>query len=172
MRGVERVVGADFTPGMLRVAMTKAARRSEYSEHISYVAADALALPFADASFDVVSIAFGLRNVAHPAAAVAEFRRVLRPGGRVIVLEFGQPRNRVLNRLYQFYFRHVLPRTAAVVARDTSGAYKYLPKSVATFLDREGMTRLLEGAGFERVSVKSLTFGIALCFRGDVPSDV
>ncbi len=164
--GVERVVGADFTPGMLRVAMRKAEAKREYEQRTRYIAADALALPLGDEMFDVVSIAFGLRNVADPAVAVAEFWRVLRPGGRLVVLEFGQPRNRLLNAMYQFYFRHVLPRTAAAVARDTSGAYRYLPQSVATFLDREGVERLLAEQGFESVEAKSLTFGIAWCFVG------
>ncbi len=135
----------------------------------SYHTGDAMRLPVADASVDVVSIAFGIRNVSDPAKALREFFRALRPGGRAVVLEFSLPRNAVLRGLYNFYFRHIMPRTAALIARDRSGAYKYLPKSVNTFINRETMVDMMRQAGFTDVTVKPLTFGIAVIYRGVKP---
>jgi len=101
---------------------------------------------------------------------LAEFYRVLRPGGRLIVLEFSLPRNPALLVAYNFYFRRVMPRTAALIARDTSGAYRYLPQSVNTFIDRDGMARLYHDAGFTGFTLRPLTFGIAVAYRGDKPA--
>ncbi len=123
-----------------------------------------------DASADVVSIAFGIRNVQDPAAALAEFRRVLRPGGRVIVLEFSLPTNPVLRGLYNAYFRHVLPRTATLVSGDRTGAYKYLPESVNTFIGRPQMVAMMTAAGFDDVEQFPMTFGVCVCYRGVVPA--
>ncbi|MCE9588977.1 MAG: bifunctional demethylmenaquinone methyltransferase/2-methoxy-6-polyprenyl-1,4-benzoquinol methylase UbiE [Planctomycetes bacterium] len=162
--GAARVVGVDFTYNMLAVAKQKKAPPDRAS--LTYHAGDAMRLPVADASVDVVSIAFGIRNVADPLAALREFRRVLRPGGRLVILEFSLPANPVLRGLYNLYFRHVLPRTASWIARDRSGAYKYLPQSVNTFIDRKRMTELMTGAGFREPSVKPLTLGIAVLYRG------
>jgi len=163
--GAARVVGIDFTVPMLAVADEKHAKTPGKTP-LTYQAGDAMRLPLADQSADVVSIAFGIRNVADPAKAMAEFVRVLRPGGRVIVLEFSLPKNPVLRAGYNFYFKHVLPRTASLIARDKSGAYKYLPKSVNTFIDRAGMTAMMQDAGLEDITVKPLTCGIAVCYRG------
>lgn len=163
--GAARVVGIDFTVPMLGVADAKHGKTSGQTP-LTYQAGDAMRLPLADASADIVSIAFGIRNVADPAKAMAEFVRVLRPGGRVIVLEFSLPKNPVLRGGYNFYFKHILPRTASLIARDKSGAYKYLPKSVNTFIDRAGMTRLMQDAGLIDIAVKPLTCGIAVCYRG------
>jgi len=126
-------------------------------------------LPVADRSVDIVSIAFGIRNVADPAKAVREFARVMRPGGRLCILEFSLPVNPVLRGAYMFYFKHVMPRTAALIARDRSGAYKYLPQSVNTFLSREQMMRLMTEAGFENITATPLTFGIAVAYLGHFP---
>ena len=175
--GAGRVLGSDFTLAMLKRARAKAhahgcdanANGGGVGAGVDFHAADALCLPLADASVDVVSIAFGIRNVTDSAAALGEFYRVLKPGGRVIVLEFGLPRNRLLRAGYDFYFNHVLPRTASLVARDRSGAYRYLPRSVHTFLDRPGMERLIADAGFEAVTSRALTFGIAIAYRGVKP---
>jgi demethylmenaquinone methyltransferase/2-methoxy-6-polyprenyl-1,4-benzoquinol methylase len=162
------VTGLDFTAGMLEVAREKAAASArEAWKGVVFIQGDAMALPFPDASFDVVSIAFGIRNVSDPAKAFGEFFRVLRPGGRLIVLEFSEPKNGFLKWAYGFYFRHIMPRTAAFIARDTSGAYKYLPKSVQTFLSREGMVAMYAKAGFKAVAQKALTFGIAVAYRGE-----
>lgn len=169
------VTGIDFTAEMLEIARTKTAkipnpnRRSAAAEsRIEYRHGDAMNLAFPDASFDIVSIAFGIRNVADPARALREFRRVLRPGGRLMVLEFSQPRRRVLRWLNDLYCGRIMPLTATLIARDRSGAYRYLPKSVATFPTSEEFTRLLESCGFTSVSAHPMTFGICTAYLAHV----
>jgi demethylmenaquinone methyltransferase/2-methoxy-6-polyprenyl-1,4-benzoquinol methylase len=173
-----QVIGVDFTFEMLPLARTKSRRHRQpviedftdyvptYADNTAWLNGDAQSLPLPDACADVVSIAFGIRNVQDPAAAIGEFHRVLRPGGRVIVLEFSLPTNRLLRGLYNFYFRQVLPRTATLISGDKTGAYKYLPESVNTFIGREQMMRMLESAGFGKVEQFPMTFGVCVCYRG------
>ena len=173
-----RVLGFDFTYEMLPLAREKVARaqlplKAEtwirmLRQHVGveFAQADALGLPLPDASADVVSIAFGIRNVADPAAAIREFHRALRPGGRLIILEFSLPTNPLLRGLYNFYFRKILPRTATLISRDKTGAYKYLPESVNTFITRETMMEMMRAAGFQDVSQHPMTFGVCVCYRG------
>lgn len=165
-----RVVGGDFTPEMLDIARTKQPTLGAIGSKVSYVEADAMALPFADASFDVLSIAFGIRNVGSPAKALSEFRRVLRPGARLIVLEFDRPRNPLIRGANNFYTQRIMPWTATLISRDRSGAYRYLPRSVGTFMRREEMIDAIRNAGFSDVHAMPLTFGVAVCYRGCVPS--
>ena len=179
--GPGQVIGVDFTFEMLPLARSKSGRNFDYyhdqaaefaqarRQNIMWVNGDAQALPLPDACCEVVSIAFGIRNVQDPAAAFAEFRRVLRPGGRVIVLEFSLPTNPLLRGLYNAYFRHVLPRTATLVSGDRTGAYKYLPQSVNTFIGRPEMAALMSAAGFTNVEQFPMTFGVCVCYRGVVP---
>ncbi len=164
--GASRCVGLDFTPQMLDIARTKrlAPKRDAGSEMISYVQGDAKSLPFDDASFDVVSIAFGIRNVDQPPKAFAEFFRVLRDGGRLVVLEFSQPRFRPIAWANSFYTSVIMPRTATLISRDTSGAYRYLPRSIDTFLSRQEMIDAVLDAGFADVRVKPMTFGVCCCY--------
>ena len=159
------VVGVDFTFEMLPLAGEKSARqRLPYI--IGFLNGDAQALPFRDQSADVVSIAFGIRNVQDVPTALKEFHRVLRPNGRVIILEFSLPTNRLLRALYNFYFRQILPRTATLISGDKTGAYKYLPESVNTFIGREQMVQMMRDAGFERIEQFPMTFGVCVCYRG------
>ncbi len=160
-----RVLGIDLTYEMLPLARSKC-KRIRPDAGIHFINADAQSLPLPDACCDVVSIAFGIRNVQDPAAALREFRRVLRPGGRAVVLEFSLPANRVLRGLYNFYFRQILPRTATWISRDKTGAYKYLPESVNTFITRERMVQMMRDAGFENVQQFPMTFGVCVCYRG------
>jgi demethylmenaquinone methyltransferase/2-methoxy-6-polyprenyl-1,4-benzoquinol methylase len=164
-----RVLGIDFTYAMLPIAVGKAERRPA---NCRFLSGDAQALPLPDACCDVVSIAFGIRNVQNPAMAVAEFFRVLRPGGRLIILEFSLPTNRVLRGLYNFYFHHILPTTATLISGDKTGAYKYLPQSVNTFISRSHMIGIMEKAGFTDAAQFPMTFGICVCYRGMKPGRV
>ena len=133
---------------------------------MSFYEGDALRLPMRDQSVDVVSIAFGIRNVSNWGYAVDEFYRVLRPGGRLIILEFSLPANAVLRAGYNFYFRRILPRTATLISGDKTGAYQYLPESVNTFISPEQLTQRMKNTGFTDVKAKSLTAGICFCYRG------
>ena len=165
--GAGRVVGVDFTRDMLHLAHRKARRRA--ASTLQYACGDALKLPLDDACVDVVSIAFGVRNFSDPSVAMHEFYRVLRPGGRLLILEFSMPTRAPLRWIYEFYFNHIMPRTAALIARDRTGAYKYLPRSVDSFLSREQLVGLMEEACFADVVVRPLTFGIAVVYRGFKP---
>lgn len=165
--GVARVVGLDFTPEMLERAREKQRRLpAEAAVRVEYIEGDAMSLPFPDSSFDVVTIAFGIRNVADPARAVGEFSRVLRPGGRLAVLEFDQPRQRVLRALNRLYAGWIMPMTATLIARDRSGAYRYLPRSVSKFMDGETLAALMARSGFSDVRTHRLTFGVCACHVG------
>lgn len=172
--GAKRVIGIDFTHAMLQVARRKASAVKprpavadpETKIPIAYADGDAMRLPLADACCDVVSIAFGIRNVAVPAAAIREFARVLRPGGRLCILEFSLPTNPIMRGLYNFYFKKIMPHTATLISGDRSGAYKYLPQSVNTFLGRQQMVAMMEDAGFDTVAQHPLTFGIAVIYVG------
>lgn len=164
-----QLIGIDFTYQMLPHARVKSAPYDDRSyTPIAWLNGDAQSLPLPDDSADVVSIAFGIRNVQDPAAAIREFRRVLRPGGRLIILEFSLPTNPVLRGMYNFYFRQVLPRTATLISRDKTGAYKYLPESVNTFIGREQMMGMMRDAGFADVEQFPMTFGVCVCYRGRV----
>ena len=159
--GSGRVVGTDFTPEMIALARQK-------SRQITFDVADVTALPFDDAAFDIASISFGIRNVGDPMKAIAEMTRVVRPGGRVIVLEFGQPSGRLASALYDSYRRHFLPRLGGAVTGERK-AYEYLESSAARFPCGEEFVAMMRGAArFTSIDVRPLTFGIAYCYRGVV----
>ena len=158
------VVGVDFTYEMLPLAAGKA--QSDGFQGIRWINGDALALPLADGCCEVVSIAFGIRNVSDPAGALQEFYRVLRGGGRAVILEFSLPRNWILRGLYNLYFRRVLPRTATWISGDKTGAYRYLPESVNTFIGPERMRELMGQAGFTEVRSRAMSWGICTVYRG------
>lgn len=159
-----RVVGVDFSRPMVHRARTKAQGASPAP---SYVAGDALHLPFADHAFDIASIGFGIRNVDDPAACLVEMARVVRPDGVVVVLEFGQP-DGLLARPYAWYSRHVLPRVGAWLTGDR-GAYEYLQETAASFPCGDDFVRLMDGTGrFAHVEGRPLTGGIAYVYRGVV----
>ena len=162
------VTAIDFTFEMLPIAREKFRRAMVVAPErvVQLINGDAQSLPLPDACADVVSIGFGIRNVADPLVAAREFHRVLRPGGRLIILEFSLPTNALLRRLYNFYFRNVLPRTATWISGDRSGAYRYLPESVNTFFGPEQMTQVMQEAGFSQVAKHPMTFGVCVCYRG------
>jgi demethylmenaquinone methyltransferase / 2-methoxy-6-polyprenyl-1,4-benzoquinol methylase len=165
-----RVIGVDFTPEMLAVAGRKRARLpEEIRSKVSYQEGDAQALNFPDSAADVVSIAFGIRNVADPARAVREFARILKPGGRLVILEFDRPRFLPARWLNDLYCGWVMPRTATMIAGDRSGAYRYLPKSVGTFMSRRGLCDQMGASGLVDVRARGLTMGICVCYRASKP---
>jgi demethylmenaquinone methyltransferase/2-methoxy-6-polyprenyl-1,4-benzoquinol methylase len=157
------VHGADFTAPMLSLAFAKALRTEQDT---AWVRADAQALPYADASFDAVTIAFGIRNVADPRRALAECRRVLRPGGRLAVLEFFPVRNRLWRALFRLYFVGILPRIARLFRVGRGGAYAYLPASVDAFPRHEVFADWMRAVGFPQVSDRPLTGGVARLLVG------
>ena len=156
-----RVVGSDFCRPMLDRGVEKSRRASL---PVEWVEADAMALPFPAAAFDVVTVAFGLRNIADTAKGLSEMARVCRPGGKLAILEFSLPRNFAIRGFYLWYFRNVLPRLGNAVARNSSDAYTYLNQSVEQFPSGAALATLVKQAGFDRVDVVPLTFGIATLY--------
>lgn len=162
-KGGARVVGADFSPGMI----AEARRRHPALE---FVEADATALPFGDDEFDAVTISFGLRNIVDPHAALAEFYRVLKPGGRVVVCEFSSPPVSIVRAGYLAYLRHVLP-TIAKGTSSNAPAYRYLSESIEAWPDQAALSQWLRRAGFVRVAHRNLTAGVVALHRGRKPED-
>ena len=155
--GAGQVVGIDFSGAMLAIGLDKI-RRAGLASRASLARGDAMALPFADREFDAATIAFGIRNVSDPMAGCRELRRVLRPGGRLAILEFGMPETPILASMYAWYFRHVLPRIGRLVSRHTD-AYEYLPASVAEFPSGTAFVTILRQAGFSSARCVRLALG-------------
>jgi len=170
-----QVLGIDFTYEMLPIAVDKSryVLKNGWRDHLGnlyevarFLQGDAMNLPLPDKSIDILSIAFGIRNVSDWGKAIDEFARVLKPGGRLIILEFSLPTHPMMRGLYNFYFRKIMPRTATLISGDKTGAYKYLPESVNTFISREAMQGKMAEAGFGEIVAKPLTFGICVCYKG------
>ena len=160
-----QVIGVDFVLEMLEKAVEKSARRDKIRDRVHFVQADALALPFADASFDVVGIAFGIRNIPDRLGALREFSRVLVDGGQVVVLEMQSPEQKMLRPLCTFYLRHVLPRLARRFTRNPA-AYLYLADSILHFPSSERFSGMMRDAGFADVRNYPLTLGITRLYVG------
>jgi demethylmenaquinone methyltransferase/2-methoxy-6-polyprenyl-1,4-benzoquinol methylase len=161
-RRAKRVIGVDFSGAMLQIAKAKVARLTGASA-ISVVRGDATRIPLADASVDAGTIAFGIRNVERPAAACREMARVLRPGGRLVVLEFSLPPTAIVRGAYLWYFRNILPLVGRMISKHPT-AYTYLPDSVQTFASPEAFLAEQRGAGFCTVRATPLTFGVVQMF--------
>ncbi|TDE91711.1 demethylmenaquinone methyltransferase [Occultella glacieicola] len=158
--GIE-VVPCDFSAGMVAVGKR---RRPD----LAFVVGDAMALPFAPDSFDVVTISFGLRNVADTVAGLAEMFRVTRPGGRIVICEFSTPPNEVWRGIYDLYRDRVLPRVAALVSSNTE-AYSYLSESIASWPDQVRLAELMQSVGWRSVGYRNLTGGIVALHRATKP---
>jgi demethylmenaquinone methyltransferase/2-methoxy-6-polyprenyl-1,4-benzoquinol methylase len=159
------VVGVDFCDEILALAPAKAERRRA---PVRFQVADVMALPFPSGSFDVASIAFGIRNVDDPRRGLSEMARVVRPGGRVVVLEFGQPGGALFGPLFRWYSRHVIPRVGGILSGDRS-AYEYLDRTAARFPAGDSFAALLGATGaFRRVEAHPLTGGVAFIYVGEV----
>lgn len=159
-----RIIGVDFAREMLA--------RGDYAgvtTPVELIEADALDLPLPDGSVDVVSCAFGVRNLRCLQTGLREMARVTRPGGRVVILEFSTPGNRLLRWAYELYCNVALPRLGRLIARDRVGAYRYLPKSVQTFESPESMLRRLEDVGLSPVKMESMHCGGVALYRGQRP---
>ena len=159
-----KITGADFCKEMVDLGRIKAAQ-SPYADRIDFKVAPCEDLPFPNETFDSITIAFGIRNVVDRKLGLAEMWRVLRPGGRMIILEFSTPRSQLFRQIYYFYFRRLLPVIGGLISK--YNAYKYLPDSVLEFPSHEEFAVMIEEAGFRSVHIKELTFGIASIYVGD-----
>ncbi len=162
--GPEKITGIDISSEMLAIGRRKVERLG-LVDRIELLRGDSLSIDFGDGTFDVAMSAFGVRNFEETVTGLREMHRVLRPGGMVMVLEFSKPSWFPMKQIYGFYFRRILPRIGRSVSGD-AGAYSYLPESVITFPDNEAFLELLLKAGFESVSQKRLTGGIASIYYG------
>ena len=163
--GEAEIVGADFCHEMLVIGRKKAAK-SGADARVSFVEADAMQIPLPDDQFDIVSVAFGLRNVAATDVGLAEMFRVCKPGGRVAVLEFSSPEWQPFKAVYGWYFRNVLPKIGQLLARNAQSAYNYLPESVGQFPQGEQLAERMRAAGLNEVWHRSLTLGVATLYVG------
>jgi len=154
-----KIFGVDFSHAMLQRAQAKSTKIP-----LRWIEADALHLPFADASFDLITAAFGFRNLADYDAGLQEIRRVLRPGGECGILDFGEPGG-VVGKLYRIYFKHILPAVGTLIS-GVEGPYAYLPASVERFPEPAEMLNRMRGAGLDEVSWTPYTLGIAGLYRG------
>ena len=158
------VIGADISEGMMALIRGKA-EKAGVADRIKLQVADGEALPFEEEAFDRVTCAFGIRNFEHKEKGLEEFLRVLRPGGKAVILELSVPRSRVVRWGYDLYFTHLLPRIGGAVSGDRA-AYRYLPASVHRFPAPKDFCRMLEEAGFEGVRCRTFTFGLCRLFVG------
>lgn len=163
--GVRQVVGVDISENMLAVAQEKA-RDKGLEEQLEFLYGDSEQLTFPDGNFDAVTVAFGVRNFEHLERGLREMCRVLRPGGRVVILEFSTPDRFPMKQLYRFYFKHILPRVGGLVSGDR-GAYEYLPASVFAFPQGDRFLDIMRACGFRDVRRRPLTFGIATLYTGE-----
>lgn len=155
-------LGMDFTEEMLVHAREKATQWGARTGHATpeFRQGDAMQIELPDGSIDLVTIAFGIRNVTDPAVAIGEFTRILAPGGRLLILEFSEPANRVIRAFNTLYTKHLMPWTATWISGDRTGAYKYLPKSISTFAQPAELAQMMQGAGLMQISQKQLTGGM------------
>lgn len=164
--GVEDVIGLDPADGMLEIGRAKV-ERAGFSQRVRMIEGDALTMPFPSHTFDVLTIAFGLRNLPDYRAGLREMTRVLRPGGRLLVLEFFPPRGGAFLPLYRFYLGRVLPVVGSIVSGSRE-AYRYLAASIESFVSHEEMTTMMMEAGIGEVNRTRLTGGIACIYHGIV----
>lgn len=166
-RGAARVVGVDFSGAMLGHGLEKV-RRGGFAPRIQLIRGDAMNLPVASGSVHAATIAFGIRNVQQPEVAFKELVRVLRPGGRLAILEFGTPGSRLFGPVYAWYSRNILPRIGRAVSRHDA-AYTYLPESIGAFTYGDEFARMLNIAGFSQVEARPFMFGAVYLYVGQKP---
>ena len=160
-----KVTGADISEGMMALVMEKA-RKAGVGDRIDLQVADGEALPYGEGTFDRVTCAFGIRNFEHKEKGLAEFQRVLKPGGKAVILELSVPQNRVIRWVYDLYFLHILPWVGGSISGDRA-AYRYLPASVHNFPAPNDFCAMMEAAGFRSVRCKTFTLGLCRMFVGE-----
>lgn len=169
LNGNGLVVGSDYCHDMLRYGLPKIKKR-HLENKIKLIEADTLQLPFRDNSFEISTVAFGIRNVADLEAGIKEMRRVVGPDGRVVILEFSQPANFIFRRIYFFYFTRILPMIGRLVSKSRIDAYTYLPQSVLAFPDKLSLKKKMEECCLEDVRFFTRTLGIVAIHVGRKPS--
>lgn len=162
--GVRGVTGCDFAHEMLTRATRAKESAGDASPSISWCEADAQNLPFRSSSFSITSCAFGVRNFQELDKGLAEMRRVLKPGGRAVILEFTRPKRRIVRGLVSLYTDRIMPLAATWISGDRSGAYRYLPRSVVSFLTAKQMCERLRSVGFEKFTATPLTLGVVTVY--------
>ena len=167
-KGKAEIVGADFCHEMLAIGHQKG-MKARAGDRLTFIEADTQSLPFPSDRFNIVTVAFGLRNVADTDAGLAEMTRVCSPGGHVAVLEFSSPEWQPFKGIYSWYFRNVLPRIGQMLARNAESAYSYLPESVGEFPQGEALAERMRRVGLTEVSYRPLTLGVATLYVGKKP---
>jgi demethylmenaquinone methyltransferase/2-methoxy-6-polyprenyl-1,4-benzoquinol methylase len=162
--GVDRVTGLDLSRGMLDVGIEKI-RRLQWSDRIEMMQGDSENLPFENNTFDAITVSFGVRNFENLDQGLQEMARVLKPGGKMVILEFSKPRGWVIAPIFRLYSNHILPRVGSWISKDKS-AYTYLPESVEAFPSDELFLQHLRATGLESCTQHRLTFGIASIYTG------
>ncbi|MGP1782684.1 class I SAM-dependent methyltransferase, partial [Shewanella frigidimarina] len=159
-----QVTLADINDSMLKVGREKL-RDKGIVGNVNYVQANAEALPFPDNHFDIITIAFGLRNVTNKDAAIASMLRVLKPGGKLLVLEFSKPQHEIMRKIYDLYSFKVLPKMGSLITKDAD-SYEYLAESIRMHPDQDTLKQTMEDAGFEQVNYTNMTDGIVALHKG------
>jgi demethylmenaquinone methyltransferase/2-methoxy-6-polyprenyl-1,4-benzoquinol methylase len=160
----EKIVGVDISRGMLDIAEQKIAKRG-LGDKFGVKLGDSEKLPFANNEFDAVTVAYGVRNFENLEVGLADIQRVLKPGGKAVVLEFSKPKAFPIKQLYNFYFNYITPGIGKLFSKD-SRAYSYLPESVAAFPDGKNFVALMDKVGFKNTKHRPLAFGICSIYTG------
>ena len=163
----DKVIGVDISEGMLEVGREKMKKKG-YDDRIEMTLGDSERLLFDDNKFDAVIVAFGVRNYENLEKGLADMQRVLKPGGKTVILEFSQPKRFPFKQLYGFYFRAILPKLGKLISKDNA-AYTYLPESVKAFPDGDRFLKIMEKVGFKNTQCRPLTFGISSIYVGQKP---
>jgi demethylmenaquinone methyltransferase/2-methoxy-6-polyprenyl-1,4-benzoquinol methylase len=161
----KKIIGVDISQGMLNIAQEKITKRKK-QDVFEVRLGDSEKLLFDDNRFDAVTVAYGVRNYENLEKGISDMLRVLKPGGKIVILEFSKPRNFPIKQLYNFYFHYITPTIGKIFSKDSS-AYSYLPESVEAFPDGERFTTLMQKVGYKNTKWRSLTFGICSIYTGN-----
>jgi demethylmenaquinone methyltransferase/2-methoxy-6-polyprenyl-1,4-benzoquinol methylase len=162
---VTYAIGLDKSINMLKIAKNKSKKKT-LTRQFSFLRGDANQIPTEDGTFDFATMAFGIRNITNPKIALRDIKRVLKSGGKVLILEFSLPPNRFFKFFFLFYLRNIVPLVGRIISGDKY-AYKYLNETIKTFPYGESFCKIMEDSGFSNITFKPLTFGIATIYQGD-----